>query len=106
MTGCHSSNHLWAMHGSKTIINTHISNIAVAYSQIKQASTNLNDQLYFSTSGNGPPRASSSSLDESGGAGDQGVVDESLVEHVSPQPCPGTSRELDDTPKPKAKHSK
>ena len=68
---------------------------------MKEASANLNDQLYFSTSGNGPPRPSSSSLDESGGAGDQGVVDESPVEQTSPQPCPSTSRELDDTPKPK-----
>ena len=48
-------------------------------------------------------------MDESGGAGDQGVVDESPVKQASPQPYPSTSRELDDTPKPKVKqgeHSK
>ena len=71
-----------------------------------ERSTNLNDRLYFSTSGNGPPRPSSSSLDKSGGAGDQGVVDESPVEQASPQPWPSTSRELDDTPKPKVKQGK
>ena len=43
---------------------------------------------YFFPYDNGPHRASSSSLDESGGAGDQGVVDESPVEHISPQPYP------------------
>ena len=30
----------------------------MAYSEIKEAITNLNDQLHFSTSGNGPPRPS------------------------------------------------
>ena len=75
----------------------------MAYSEMKEASTNLNDRLYFCPSGNGPPRPSSSSLDGSGSAGDQGVVDKSPVEQASPQPCPSTSRELDDTPKPKVK---
>ena len=45
-------------------------------------------------------------MDESGGAGDQGVVDELPVEQASPQPHPSTSRELDDTPKPKVKQGK
>ena len=45
-------------------------------------------------------------MDESGGAGDQGVVDEAPVEQASPQPCPSTSRELDDTPRPKVKQGK
>ena len=78
----------------------------MAFSVMKEASTNLNDQLYFSTLGNGSPKPSSSSLDESGGAGDQGVVDELSVEQASPQPHPSTSRELDDTPKPKVKQGK
>ena len=78
----------------------------MAYSEMKEASTNLNDQLHFNTSGNGQPRPSSSSLDESGGAGDQGVVDKSSVEQASPHPWPSTSKELDDTPKPKVKQGK
>ena len=78
----------------------------MAYSEMNEAITNLNDQLHFSTSGNGPPRPSSSNLDEGGGAGDQGVTDESPVEQASLQPCPSTSRELDDTPKPKVKQGK
>ena len=45
-------------------------------------------------------------MDESGGAGDQGVVDKLPVEQASPQPRPSTSRELDDTPKPKVKQGK
>ena len=48
----------------------------------------------------------SSSLDESGGTGDQGDVDELPVKQASPQPYPSTSRELDDIPKPKAKQGK
>ena len=44
-------------------------------------------------------------MDESGGAGDQRVVDESPVEQASPQPHPSTSRELD-TPKPKVQQGK
>ena len=76
------------------------------YREVNVHSTNCNDKLYFSTSGNGPPRASSSSLGESGGADDQGVVDEAPVEQASPQPRPSTSRELDDTPRPKVKQGK
>ena len=45
-------------------------------------------------------------MDESGGQGYPGVVDESPVEQASPQPGPSTSRELDDTPKPKVKQGK
>ena len=45
-------------------------------------------------------------MDKNGGAGDQGVVEESPVEQASPQQQPSTSRELDDTPKPKVKQGK
>ena len=78
----------------------------MTYSEMKEGSTNLNDRLYFSTSSNGPPGPSSNSSDESGGAGDQGVVDKSPVEQASPKPHPSISRELDDSPKPNVKQDK
>ena len=65
-------------------------NMLPPYCEVNVHSTNWNDKLYFSTSGNGPSRASSSSLDESGGAGDQRVVDEAPVERASLQPHPST----------------